>query len=156
MKSVWPKIVEAVPSAELAIVGDILVDERQRWRSLKNVKLYGFVDNISEQYDNCAFTVAPIYSGGGSSIKILKSLAHGRACVATSFALHAFQPHLNGKNFVIAESDQDMEIQCIRLLRESTRRRQFAEAGHAVVSAAFDYEGFRQSVKEQVDLSVSA
>ena len=123
---------------------------------MRNLHVRGFVQDLSQNYDRCAFAIAPIYSGGGSSIKILEALAHGRTCLTTQSALEAFRPHLNESNCIATDSDSEMARQCIDLLQNDARRRQLAEAGHAVVSTAFGYDAFRQSVKEQVQILLGA
>ena len=52
--------------------------------ALPNVEVSGFVQDLPPVYERAAFTVAPIYWGGGTKIKVLESLAYGRTCVASA------------------------------------------------------------------------
>ena len=86
----------------------------------------GFVDSLDEAYRNAAFTIAPIHSGGGTNIKILESLAYGRACVTTPHSADAFQMDLAGSGLGIAEADTQFAEQCVAWLDDIDNRGQHA------------------------------
>ena len=57
--------------------------QRLRWEAIDGVQPVGYVDDLADEYRRCAFTVAPIFEGAGTKIKVLESLAFGRACLTT-------------------------------------------------------------------------
>src|SRR5262249_28020929 len=80
----WPAIRSAIPDAALRIVGRGLDESRrQRWSALGGTHVDGPVDDLNSAYERSALTIAPVFWGGGTKIKVLESLAYGRACVAT-------------------------------------------------------------------------
>ena len=118
---------------------------------MSGVEATGFVPDVAAEYACAAFTVAPIYSGGGSNIKVLESLAQARACVTTAYCLERFQPHFGGTGDIVATADDAAMVQsCIELLREPERRETLARAGQKIVMAQFNYDAFRRVVHEQV------
>ncbi len=147
----WPAIREKVPEARLRLVGQAPEAQRDIWNTYPGVEAPGFVPDLDAEYAGAAFTVAPIYFGGGSNIKVLESLAHGRTCVTTRFSLGGFVPNLNGRDDIIATAgDDEMTAECIRLLRDPVAREPLARHGNAVVTRVYGFEAFRSAVLAQV------
>jgi glycosyltransferase involved in cell wall biosynthesis len=149
---VWPRVLGNVPEARLRLVGSAPVRDRQRWEAHPHVEAPGFVDDLEAAYKDSTFSIAPLYTGGGSSIKVLESLAHGRTCVTTNFSLDTFRPHFDGRNDVLAASkDAEMADHCVNLLQDPKRRETLAMAGNKIVNSAFGYQQFRRAVRNQVE-----
>jgi glycosyltransferase involved in cell wall biosynthesis len=151
----WPRIREAEPAARLRLVGAAPVADREQWSRVSGVEATGFVRDVTAEYAGAAFTIAPIYSGGGSNIKVLESLAQARACVTTAYCLERFRPHFRGTSDIVATADDAaMAQKCIELLREPERREALARAGQEIVMAQFNYDAFRRVVHEQVQFAM--
>jgi glycosyltransferase involved in cell wall biosynthesis len=148
---VWPRVLDKVPHARLRLVGAAPVGDQQRLEAHPHVEAPGFVDDLEAVYQDSAFSIAPLYAGGGSSIKVLESLAHGRTCLTTNFSLDTFRPHFDGRNDIVAaSSDAEMADQCVDLLQNPKRRETLAIAGNKIVKSAFGYDEFRAVVRNQV------
>ena len=83
LRDVLPHAFERVPGLQLDVAGRGLdpapaVDPR--------VRLLGFVPDLAPLYAACACAVVPLLRGGGSPLKFVEALAHGRAVVATPAA----------------------------------------------------------------------
>ena len=117
----WPDIKAAQPQAKLLLVGAAPPAVRQAWERHPDVSATGFVDDLGEAYRHAAFTIAPIYSGGGTNIKILESLAYGRACATTPHGSNAFEPELV-HGLSVAQDDAALIRLCIELLRSESLR----------------------------------
>jgi glycosyltransferase involved in cell wall biosynthesis len=124
----WPAIKAAHPQARLLLVGAAPPAMRQAWEQHPDVSAPGFVDDLGEAYRNAAFTIAPIYSGGGTNIKILESLAYGRACVTTPHCADAFTTALSS-GLGVAQDDTDFARLCIQWLADADHRRSQTETG---------------------------
>lgn len=129
----WPSIKAAQPHARLLLVGAAPPAMRQAWEQHPDVSAPGYVDDLGEAYRNAAFTIAPIHSGGGTNIKILESLAYGRACVTTPHCAEAFSSDLASAGLGIARDDAHFAQRCIDWLTHMDERRDEAEAGHAQI-----------------------
>jgi glycosyltransferase involved in cell wall biosynthesis len=125
----WPSIKAARPHARLRLVGAAPPAVRQAWEQHPDVSAPGFVNDLSEAYRNAAFTIAPIYSGGGTNIKILESLAFGRACVTTPHCADAFSADLAATGLGIAQDDAAFSDLCIAWLGDIGNRSQQVENG---------------------------
>lgn len=144
----WPAIKSAHPEARLLLVGAAPPAVRQAWEQYPDVSAPGFVDDLGEAYRNAAFTIAPIYSGGGTNIKILESLAYGRACITTPHSAEAFKEDLGSAGLGVARDDRHFAEQCIAWLEDSDDRRRNAEAGWNKVTARYTRPHFIEQVTQ--------
>lgn len=142
----WPAIKASRPEARLLLVGAAPPRVRQAWERHPGVSAPGFVDDLGEAYRNAAFTIAPIYSGGGTNIKILESLAYGRACITTPHSAHAFREELADAGLGIARNDMHFVERCIAWLDDRDGRRHSAEAGWSVIAARYTRPFFIEQV----------
>ena len=130
----WPSIKADQPHARLLLAGAAPLAMRQIWERQPDVSAPGFVDDLDAAYRNAAFTIAPIHTGGGTTIKILESLAYGRACVTTPYCAAAFKTDLASAGLGIARDDEHFAQRCIDWLTDLDGRRSEAEKGHAQIA----------------------
>lgn len=124
LKHCWGRIRAAVPDATLTLVGAAPQALRAEWENHPGVRAPGYVDSLDAAYREAAFTIAPIYYGGGTNIKILESLAYGRGCVTTPHGADAFitDTAINS-GLKISRSDSDFVDICVRWLCDVTARK---------------------------------
>jgi polysaccharide biosynthesis protein PslH len=148
--AVWPAVVRAVPEARLMLVGAGMSPEMEKnWGSVPGVEVIGYVDALADVYASCAFSVCPVFDGGGSKIKILESLLHARTCVISPHSLRGYEEHLrDGESLCVAADDSAMIEMCIRLLRHPELRQQLADRGRRQVLAYYSVERFEAVVEE--------
>ncbi len=133
----WPTIKAAQPQARLLLVGAAPPAVRQAWEQRPDVSAPGFVDDLGEANRDAAFSIAPIHSGGGTNIKILESLAYGRACVTTPHCASAFTSDLASAGLGVAQDDAQFAQLCLAWLADADSRRRSAEKGHAQIAAHY-------------------
>ena len=147
LKHCWPRIRAHVPEATLTLVGAAPEKLRADWERLPGVKAPGFVEDLSAAYRNAAFTIAPIHYGGGTNIKILESLAYGRACVATPHASEAFaQDLVKTGALLVAPDDVAFSDACIQGLRTAGVGREALQDAHEMTARLYSPEAFRATV----------
>lgn len=131
---VLPALVAQFPQVELHVVGKhpaVLA------ASLANsgVVFHGFVESLQLDYDRAALVVAPIQFGGGTQIKVIDALAHGRPLVASRFAHAGFAGELtDGVHLRVAEGAPDWIAQCAAVLRDPAAAEAMAQRGQAVAA----------------------
>ncbi|OGU20004.1 MAG: hypothetical protein A2580_00300 [Hydrogenophilales bacterium RIFOXYD1_FULL_62_11] len=146
----WPAIKVAQPKARLLLVGAAPPATRRAWELHPDVSAPGFVDDLGEVYRNAAFTISPIYSGGGTNIKILESLAYGRACVTTPHCADAFKVDLENAGLSIAQDDAHFAQRCIDWLGDISTRRNEAEKGRGQIEQHYTHALFADRVEHLV------
>lgn len=149
VREVWPQVRRAVSDAELHLVGK-LSDEalKQRWSQTPGVRCLGRVDDLRAAYQSALFTIAPLFGGGGTNIKVIESLAYGRCCVVTPSAAKGFE---NMDGLHIASDAREFSSKCEELLRniDSTAHTGAATAQQA--NRQFSFSGFCYAINEAVD-----
>lgn len=143
----WHRIRSAIPTATLSLIGAAPQETRKNWEKHPGVSAPGFVDDLADAYRSAAFTIAPIYFGGGTNIKVVESLAFGRACVTTPHCASAFESDLVAGNAISVAADDDAFIDhCTTMLGNPDRRREQADRGHKIVSTRYNRETFTRTV----------
>ena len=138
----WPQIRAARPDARLLLVGAAPEAMRRAWEQHAGVRAPGFVDDLAAAYRDAAFSIAPIRSGGGSNIKILESLAYGRACVTTPHCADAFKTELQDAGLAVADPDPDFAQRCVDWLNDAPTRSNAAAQGYRAMQAHFSHARF--------------
>lgn len=89
-------------------------------------------------YAAAAVVVTPVRTGGGTRIKILEALAHGKALVSTTFGPEGLGLR-GGVELELADTPRAMADACVALLGDPVRRRALGAAGRARVAERFDW-----------------
>lgn len=84
--SVLPGLRAAAPGTRFRLVGQCPNHLATRWRLIDGVEIAGFVDDLAAEYARASVVVAPIFSGGGTQIKVLEALGHGCGTVVSAFS----------------------------------------------------------------------
>lgn len=157
LRHCWPAIVRAEPGAKLLLAGAAPPAVRAEWERIPGVAAPGFVEDLAATYKSACFTVAPIYAGGGSNIKVIESFAHGRACVTTAFSMNGFREVFgDGTSLIGARDAQEMIEACLSLLRNPDEREARARLGHALTAQHFSRDRFSSIIAEAVASVMSA
>jgi glycosyltransferase involved in cell wall biosynthesis len=143
----WSEIRRLVPEARFRIVGEVSAEERRRWSSVPGVECAGFVDDLVAEYRRARLTVAPIRWGGGTQIKALESLAHGRVPVVSSVVAEGYFPHLKDEEALyVADEPAEQIRRVIELLQDPTSGATVARRGQQIVRQIFSHDRFAEAV----------
>lgn len=142
----WPHIRAARPDARLHLVGAAPAAMRAAWERHPGVFAPGFVEDLASAYRDAAFTIAPIHSGGGTNIKILESLAYGRACITTPHCASAFEAELDNAGLAVANADTAFAQSCVDWLLNPQRREREAVRGYQSLIRSFTRTRFEAQV----------
>jgi glycosyltransferase involved in cell wall biosynthesis len=148
----WPKVRAACPTAEYWLAGKNDPAIARRWQAVPGVKVLGFVDDLAAVYNASWFTLCPLWTGAGTNIKVLESLAFGRTCVATVVGHRGFEDSLPaGDSLLVAANPEDLAENCIRLINDHALMPALAKRGREVVRREFSYEKFASIVHREVE-----
>jgi hypothetical protein len=153
LRIAWLRIFKSEPQSEFRIVGYGMTDtQRDRWGAVPGVTPVGCVEDLRTEYDRCAFTVVPVFEGGGTKIKVLESLQYGRTVVAASHSCRGYGDTLRHGEALWEAPDEEAIVEgCIRLLGEPGLREKMADAGCRLVRRHYSYERFQRVVRETVE-----
>lgn len=144
LDKVWPIVRAGLPDARLTIVGAAHPDKRAEWARSDGVSAPGFVDDLAATYASATAVIVPVQYGGGTNIKLLEALVHGKPCVSSAFAQAPFQPWLqHGKHLLVADSAQEFAVRCIEVLKAAEPGSSLAQEGRRQVLDVFCAERFQ-------------
>ncbi len=151
---IWPQVRDQIPTATFTIVG------RNPPRAVKElgrqpgVKVTGTVADTRPYLERAAVGVVPLYSGGGTRLKIFEMMAMRCAVVSTTLGAEGLDLR-TGEHVLLADQDQDLAKNVVALLHDPQRRRAMAAQAHRLVqqrySAAAVARQFEAVCYEAVD-----
>ncbi len=102
LNEVWSEVSKTIPGLKLYLAGR----ETPDWLKnigLNNVKVVGEVPDAFEFMASKTISIAPLFSGSGIRIKIIESMAMGKAVIATTVGAEGIN-YTDGKNILIADT----------------------------------------------------
>ncbi len=105
LQKVWPLVQQHLPTVKLFLAGR----EMPQWLlkiNIPNVFVMGEVDNAYDFIRKYTVSIAPLLTGSGIRIKIIESMALGKAVIATTIGAEGIS-YENGKNILIADTPED-------------------------------------------------
>ena len=147
LRAVWPRVRAEIPQASLLLAGAARPALRARWARQPGVEAPGFVPDLDAAYANASVVIVPIQAGGGSNIKLLEALAHGRPCVTSHFAAAGFGGQLRDDAHCLVASDaRAFGDRVIAVLSAPGRYAAMARAGQALVAQRYSPAAFERCV----------
>jgi glycosyltransferase involved in cell wall biosynthesis len=148
-QAIFPRVASLVPNARLQLVGH---EPGPDVRALAGgaVTVHGSVPDVTPYVDRAAVVVAPIRTGGSMRMKVLESLAAGKALVASPRAAEGVED-LAGVQLLVAESAQEMADALASLLLDPVRRRRLAESARRWAESSLGWERGVASFEELYD-----
>jgi glycosyltransferase involved in cell wall biosynthesis len=138
IENVMPELVRRNPAITLYIIGKNTPDWFHRYES-ENVKVLGFVEDISPWLKKSSVAVIPLFAGGGMRVKILNYLAWGIPTVSTSIGAEGINV-ADGENIFLADSADDFAIKIMNLLDNVDRWQQIRGNGRKLVENCYTWD----------------
>ena len=138
VQEILPLIWENESSVQFWIAGaeppqsllDLAIDRR--------IKVIANPEDMTTVARQCCVTVVPLRIGSGTRIKILHGMAMGLPIVTTSLGCEGIAVR-DGYDLWVRDRPVEFAAATLKLLRDADRRRQFREAGRALVERDYDW-----------------
>ena len=139
LREVWPGVQQRIPTATLDIAGSNPPDTVvQLARSLRNVKVHGYVPDVRPMIDSAAVFVCPIRDGGGTKLKILDAFAMKKCVLAHPIACEGIDA-TDERDVVFAAEPQDFVTRIVELLNDDARRARIGTAARELVERNYSF-----------------
>lgn len=115
LEEVWPLVISREKSLKVYLAGR----EMPAWLinlKMENVEVVGEVPSAIDFINSKSISIAPLLSGSGIRIKILESMAMGKAVIATSVGAEGIH-YKHDTNIIIADTAEAFANEAIRLYR---------------------------------------
>jgi len=138
---VWPRVLRAVPDAQLDIIGRAPPPGVQALEHRAGITVVGPVPAMAPYFARAHAVVVPILTGAGIRVKVVEAMAAGRAIVSTSLGW-AGLPHVEpGRHLLVADDPHDFAQAAIRLLLEPAVREKIAKEARELAERQYDWRG---------------
>jgi len=146
---VWPRITSVIPEAQLWLVGKN--SQLQEWSGKQGILVTGMVDDVRPYLERAMISVAPIFVGTGTKLKILEALGAGLPVVTTTIGAEGIDV-VNGVDLLIANTPEDFADYCIRLLTDRKLRDELASSGKGLIQEKYDLHVMARKVLDSYDI----
>ena len=147
---ILPAVRRALPAAHLTVAGrSPTPDSVRSLLSRPAVQLHESPLSLAEHYSRATIAVAPLRRGGGTSIKVLESLAYAVPTVVTPSAARGLGLE-DGKHLLVASSAAEFADACLYLLNNQAEARALAETGQNEVLRRFSWQAAGERARDAV------
>jgi glycosyltransferase involved in cell wall biosynthesis len=131
----WPRVIERVPEARLAIAGS----SAPEWlrRRMSHVDFRGTVDDATAFMNTMSVMIAPLFAGGGMRIKVLEAMALAKPVVATKLGAGGLEVK-HDRDILIADDAASFAEAVALLLRDPATASRIGDAARETVRSRYD------------------
>lgn len=129
VSKVYPLVREAVPDVRLTITGD---HANRPFPADASVHLTGYVDDVQSLVARSCVSLAPLFTGGGTRLKILEAMALRTAVVSTTKGAEGLDIE-NGRHLFVADDPEQFAAAIVRVLSDPECAAHVAEQAHRLV-----------------------
>jgi sugar transferase (PEP-CTERM/EpsH1 system associated) len=138
VEAVWPRIVGAVPEAELLIVGRRPTRRVRRLGRERGVRVTGEVEDVRRHVARFRVMVAPLRMARGLQNKVLEAMAMRRPVVATSAVAGGLQV-ADGHNILVADEPEAFAERVIALCQCGSLCDKIGDGGYRCVATYYSW-----------------
>lgn len=155
LQKCWADLYRRHPKSRFRIVGfgdwSELADEFQ---GSEGVDFVGAVDDLASEYGRARLVILPLFSGGGTKIKLIEACAFGRPVVATTLSGRGFGPEVAA---LLPQSDtaDGFVAHCSRYLADEKAADELGSRLQAVQRKEFTRIAVEQRIAEQTQSMLS-
>lgn len=142
-KSIWPIIRSASSDACLTIVGRNPPASICRLNGLEGIRVTGTVDDVRPYLSGSAVAIVPLYSGGGTRLKIFESMAMKCPVVSTTLGAEGLGV-IHGKHLSLIDGDESFAREVVRFLVDRHLGEERAESAYRFIRKRNDAETIAQ------------
>lgn len=148
-REVLPLVRDAVPDAELAVVGARPVPSVVALGDLPGVTVHPDVPSTVPFLHDARVALAPLRIGSGSRLKALEAMAAGRPVVGTTIGLGGLA-YEAGVHALVADDPAGLAQATIRLLQDDALAHSLAAAARTLVEDRYRWDRIAESFAELV------
>jgi len=155
VQKIWTIVRQQLPDAIFTVVGRNPPRSVRSLRHTAGVEVTGTVPDIRPYLHRATVGIVPLYSGGGTRLKIFEMMASRCPVLSTKLGAEGLALQ-NGEQAVLVDNDQAFTTNLINLLQNREERKRLATNGEALVLARFTSEIVAQQFQEACQLACAA
>ena len=140
VKSIFPKIKQALPSVSFTAVGrNPSKNIYKLAEGHPEIKITGTVNDVRPFIAESSLYIVPLRVGGGSRLKILEAMAMGKAVISTTMGVEGLEMTPN-KNVIIADKPEDFAQKAIELLSSRELCQNLGSEGRKLIEEKYSWD----------------
>jgi glycosyltransferase involved in cell wall biosynthesis len=147
--SVLPLVRRSRPDVRLMVVGRDPGPGVRRLHNGTNLIVTGSVPSVEPFLRQATAVIVPIRFGGGTRIKILEAMAHGKPMVSTTVGAEGLDVKPN-EHLLIADTPTGFADACVRLLGDAEMREKLSGAASQLVKEKYQWDEIELVVRQVV------
>jgi polysaccharide biosynthesis protein PslH len=144
LKNIWPGLREAEPSVHLTIVSNTNIANGDFYNLVgkdRGIELLINVKDLKEVYLSHAVVLAPVFQGGGSSIKVVEAFLMGRPVVTTAFGSRGIK---NSEGFLFSYNSAEEFLKgVLSLLKSGEQLNELQQRIHQSAKAQYSFDAWK-------------
>ena len=124
---IWPRIRQERPSTIFTIVGQKPHARLERLRDQPGITLTGWVARVEPYLAGAKLFIMPFRVGSGTRLKLIESMAAGKAVVSTAVGAEGF-PVQHNRELVMVDEAAGMATAVLQLLNNPEERQRLGQA----------------------------
>lgn len=153
VRTCWPAVRAAEPSATLRLVGKDSIDLARRLSSEGIVGL-GYVADTGPEIASWSAMIVPTRLGGGTHLKVAEGLARKVPIVTTPHGARGYNLD-HCRHAMIASDSVHFSKACINLLRDSDLRDNLTANGRELFEANYSPGAIKRAVEKSVEAGLA-
>lgn len=146
-EEIMPRLLALYPNVHLTLVGIYPPPEVQALEG-ESIHVNGPVPDITPFMEEAAVVLAPVRIGGGMRMKVLQSLAMGKAVVTTTRGAEGLDIWGKPPPLKIADDAEGFARATVALLSDGHERHVLGCAAHAFVAEHFSPQAYTRRIEE--------
>jgi len=145
VKKIFPLILNKNPEIKLYLVGMNAGKDIKKLHDGKNIFFVGEKDNIFEEIKKYSVLILPLRLKGGIRIKIIESLAWGKAIISSSSGMEGIRT-FGETPVLIADNAQNFAQKVLKVISDDSLKVKIKENARNFAQRRFSFEKFKESV----------
>jgi len=149
-RKVFPLIKEQIKDIKFIIVGVNPAKEIIKLGKMEGIEVTGFVDDPYKYLEEAKVVVAPMKVAAGIQNKILEAMALGKTVVTTSLGAAGIAGGVDGKHFVIADTEEEMASKILDLIDDKSQRENIGRNARRLVEEKYRWSSIKKILLKEI------
>jgi len=149
-RKVFPLIKEQIKDIKFIIVGISPAKGVIKLGKMEGIEVTGFVDDPYKYLEEAKVVVAPMKVAAGIQNKILEAMALGKTVVTTSLGAAGIAGGVDGKHFVIADTEEEMASKILDLIDDKSQRENIGRDARRLVKEKYRWSKIKKILLKEI------
>ncbi len=136
LDKVWPKLHQQLPQVTLHLAGRNMPDNLLQ-ANMEGVEIQGQVPDAYQYISDKQINIVPLLYGSGIRVKIIESMAAGKAVVSTRVGAAGIE-YSDGENILLADTAAEFVERIGRLVRDQNFCEQMGKNARRLIETRYD------------------